>query len=160
MTNDNTKQCFANLDIKLTDECWSRLHQIGIANSVYNEFGDRNKFQSTLDYFHPKRWIPAISPGEGFVSPFEKETFAVCQSMQNIQRLDQAGGCCKYACKYLAKIDKQNYITISMNKEKKALLKPILHTFTTLKYLLQINNKKKKRKKKGMQNIQKVDVLV
>ena len=82
-------------------------------------FGERNKFQSSLDYFHPKRWIPAISPGEGFVSPFEKETFAICQSMQNVQRLDQAGGCCKYACKYLAKIDKQNYITISINNEKK-----------------------------------------
>ena len=89
---------------------------------MYNEFGDKNKFKSSLDYFHPKRWIPAISPGEGFVSPFEKETFAICQSMQNVQRLDQAGGCCKYACKYLAKIDKQNYVVISMNKEKKGTI--------------------------------------
>ena len=39
--------------------------------------------------------------------------------MQNCQRLDQAGGCCKYICKYLGKVDKQNYITVSTNKDNK-----------------------------------------
>ena len=122
MTKDNTKQSFCDINIQISDECWSRLHQIGLANTILDNNGDRNKFKSSLDYFHAKRWIPPVAPGEGFISPYEKETFAVCQSMQNMQRLDQAGGCCKYTCKYIAKIDKQNYIKVSMNKKKKGAL--------------------------------------
>ena len=29
MTYDNTKQCFVELPINLSDECWNRLNQIG-----------------------------------------------------------------------------------------------------------------------------------
>ena len=79
MTYDNTKQCFVELPINISDECWNRLNQIGLANSVFNEEGDRNIFSSSLDYFHPKRWVPAVVPGEASISPFESETFCVCQ---------------------------------------------------------------------------------
>jgi predicted GIY-YIG superfamily endonuclease len=119
MTPDNSKQNFVDLPITISDECWKRLHRIGLANDVLNVKGERNVFKSLLGYFHPKRWIPAVVPGEAPVSPFEGQTFAVCKSMQNCQRLDEAGGCCKYTCKYLGKIDKQNYVTISMSKTKK-----------------------------------------
>ena len=160
MTLDNTKQCFADIPVQLSDECWSRLHKIGIANSVLNELGERNKFKSSLDYFHPKRWIPPVSPGEGYVSPYERETFAVCQSMQNVQRLDQAGGCCKYTLKYLTKVDKQNYISISLNKEKKAHLKAIQRICIIPKSPCLIFSKKKRKKRGEMLIIQKGDVLV
>ena len=33
--------------------------------------------------------------------------------------MNEARGCCKYCCKYLSKIDKQNCIKISMDNEKK-----------------------------------------
>ena len=106
MTLDNTKQQFIDLPIYISDKCWSRLHEIGLANKLYNEEGDKNTFKSSLRYFHPKRWIRAIVSGEAPLSPYESCTFCVCQSMQNYQTLDQAGGCCKYTCKYLGKIDK------------------------------------------------------
>ena len=119
MSPDCTRPHFIDLPIQISDECWHRLHKIGVANSVFNEKKERNIFKSNIDFFHPKRWIPAVEPGATPMSPFESHTFCICQSMQNCQRLDQAGGCCKYCCKYLAKIDEQNFIKISMNKEKK-----------------------------------------
>jgi predicted GIY-YIG superfamily endonuclease len=122
MTPDNTKQNFVDMPAHITDECWLRLNKIGLANELHNIHGDRNEFKSTLGYFHPKRWVPAIVPGDAPLSPYESETFCICQSMQNCQRLDQAGGCCKYTCKYLVQVDKQNYVTISMNKDKKGSL--------------------------------------
>ena len=42
--------------------------------------------------------------------------------MQNHQRLTAAGGCCKYCCKYIGKIDDQNYIIVSMNDAKNGSL--------------------------------------
>ena len=119
MTPDCTKQHFIELPVIITEECWSRLNKIGLANPVFDYDGNKNKFESSLGFFHPKRWIPAVVPGEALLSPFESQTFCVCQSMQNCQRLDQAGGCCKYTCKYLGKVDKQNYITVTTNKDNK-----------------------------------------
>ena len=120
-----------------------------MANTILDNNGDRNKFKSSLDYFHAKRWIPPVAPGEGFISPYEKETFAVCQSMQNVQRLDQAGGCCKYTCKYIAKIDKQNYIKVSMNKKKKGALETnSTYLHNTKIVSSDINRKKRNNKKK------------
>eukprot|EP00957_Ditylum_brightwellii_P058570 4441184-Ditylum_brightwellii.AAC.1 len=37
--------------------------------------------------------------------------------MQNVQKLTGAGGCSKYACKYIAKLDEQNYIIIVVGGE-------------------------------------------
>ena len=96
MTKDNTKQSFCDINVQISDECWSRLHQIGLVNEILDSNSDRNKFQSSLDYFHAKKRISPITPGEEYISQYERETFAVCQSMQSVQMLDQAGGCCKY----------------------------------------------------------------
>ena len=35
--------------------------------------------------------------------------------MQNVQQLTGAGGCSKYVCKYIAKIDEQNYVIIEVD---------------------------------------------
>ena len=44
----------------------------------------------------------------------------MCWSIsKNCQLLTEAGGCCKYCCKYLAIIDKQNYINVSTDNENK-----------------------------------------
>lgn len=74
---DNTKQCLIDLTTALSDECWSRLHKIGISNEVFNEDAERNTFKSSLDYYHLKCWIAAICPCEGYKSSFERETFAI-----------------------------------------------------------------------------------
>ena len=115
MNSDNKKQMFMDIPLKVTQQCWERLHKLGLENSVFNYNGNENIFKSSLDIFDPKRWILRVVPGEAPISPYKSETFCVYQSQQNCQLLTEAGGCRKYCCKYLAKIDKQNYINISMD---------------------------------------------
>ena len=86
---------------------------------MFNDNGDDNIFNSSLYIFNPKRWITTVVPGKAPISLYESETVCVYQSQQNCQLLTEAGGCCKYFCKYLFKIDKQNYTNISMDNEKK-----------------------------------------
>ena len=49
------------------------------------------------------------------MSPVEGYTFANCRSMQNIQILTQCGGVNKYVCKYIGKVDEQNYVIVQAN---------------------------------------------
>ena len=51
------------------------------------------------------------------MSPCEGYTFANCLSMQNIQVLTQGGGVNKYICKYIGKLDEQNYIVVLVDPE-------------------------------------------
>ena len=123
MTQDNTKQSFVDLPNNISDQWWGRLARIGLANEInFRETGDRNTFKSTLGFFYPKIWVPAIRARETHISPIEIRTFCVCRSMQNHQILTAAGGCCKYCWKYIGKIDGQNYIVVSMNGDKKGSL--------------------------------------
>ena len=62
MTPDNTKQIFIDLPVIMSDKCWSRLHQIGLANSIENE---------NRESFHSKRWVPLVVQGEAAISPLE-----------------------------------------------------------------------------------------
>ena len=43
--------------------------------------------------------------------------FTACRSMQNIQYLSGSGGPRKYCCKYVGKIDKNNYFTVSTSAD-------------------------------------------
>ena len=123
--------------------------------------GDRNVSKSSLGFFNPKRWVPAVVPGELPLSPFESQTFSICQSMQNCQRLDLAGGCCKYTCKYIAKIDKQNYVKISVNNSKKD---GSIESKSTFLHNTKISSSDlqeyKEKLQKKMLSIQKVDVFL
>ena len=56
-------------------------------------------------------------------SPVEGKIFAVTKSMQNVQRLTGAGGTAKYVCKYIAKIDEQNYVVVEVDGEGKMISK-------------------------------------
>ena len=49
------------------------------------------------------------------MSPVEGYTFSNCRSMQNIQLLTQTGGVNKYVCKYIGKVDEQNYVADKAN---------------------------------------------
>jgi hypothetical protein len=55
--------------------------------------------------------------------------------MQNVQRLTGAGGCSKYVCKYIAKIDEQNYVIIEVKGEGRLVSKATF--YTTQKFLHQ-----------------------
>ena len=51
------------------------------------------------------------------MSPCEGRTFSICRSMQNIQILLHGGGVNIYVCKYIAKLDEQNYIVVMVDPE-------------------------------------------
>ena len=153
LTPDCTRPHFIDLPVTISDECWDRLNKIDVANSVFNEKKERNVFKCTINFFHPKRWIPAVVPTELPISPYESQTFCVCQSMQNCQRLDQAGGCCKYTCKYLAKIDKQNFVKISMNKDNKGgLVTQSTYLHNTKVTTSDVQQEKEKEKEKNFKH--------
>ena len=119
MIPDNTKKPFVNLPNNTDDECWNRLAKCGLANVPINEeTGDINGFQSSLKVFHLEIWVPDIHIGEPPISPVESQTLSVRRSQQNLQKLTSPGGCSTYCCKYITKVDDQNYIVVSMDKKE------------------------------------------
>ena len=48
----------------------------------------------------------------------EGYAFCYCQSMQNIQKITNTGGCNKYTIKYIGKIDEQNYVIVHTDSHK------------------------------------------
>ena len=123
-SKDNTKNTFMDLPINYSTSCVERLVQIGVAEPIeVNSEGYQKPFKSNLSFFHPKRHIPPTNnTGDMNISPVEGYTFAVCRSMQNCQRLTHCGGCSKYVCKYIGKIDEQNYVVVGMNGKKSGSL--------------------------------------
>ena len=83
-----------------------------MATPIHNESNRIISFKSNLDYFHLKKHIPPQKYGDDNISPCEKRTFTACRSMKNIQHLSGSGGYCKYCCKYVGKIDKNNYCIV------------------------------------------------
>ena len=81
-----------------------------------NKHGYVKKWKSKLAFLHPQRHIPPTNPNYDInMSPVEGYTFANCRSMQNIQILTQCGGVNKYVCKYIGKVDEQNYVIVQAN---------------------------------------------
>ena len=119
-SKENTKHTFQDLPNEIPEECIDRLKQIGLVEQAEpNEVGYMKPYKSKLSLFHPKRHIPPTNPnGDLNISPVEGYTFANCRSMQNIQVLTQCGGVNKYVNKYIAKIDEQNYVIVSTDKNK------------------------------------------
>ena len=105
---DITKHSFIDLPRNWSKDCIDRLVRIGLAEILPN---DEIKYHH--DFFTPKQHIPpTMSTHDMNMSPVEGKTFAACQSMQNIQMLTDCGGVNKYVCKYIGKIDEQNYVVI------------------------------------------------
>ena len=84
-----------------------RLHKLRLENSVFNDNVNENIFKSSLDIFNPKLCVPGVVTVKASISSYKSETFCVCQSQQNCQLLTEAGGGCKYCCKYISKIDEK-----------------------------------------------------
>ena len=95
-----------------------RLEQVGVVEIEINESGDIKSWQGNHNYSHPKKHLPPWKPGDPNISPCETETFCVCRSMQNVQFLCGAGGgSCKHCCKYVGKVDKNNYCPVASTKD-------------------------------------------
>ena len=50
------------------------------------------------------------------MSPVESRLFLLCRSMQNVRLIRGCCGCNKYICKYIAKINKLNYVVVSVHQ--------------------------------------------
>ena len=97
--------------------CIERLEKLGLDTPIHNESNNIFSFKSNLDYFHPKKYIPPWKYGDDKISPCETRTFTACRSMYNIQRLIGSGGSFRYCCKYVGKVDKKNYCTVSTSAD-------------------------------------------
>lgn len=115
ISEENTKHSFVPLPSNWSNQCLERLERAGIAELTRNECGNITSFKSHMDYFHPKKFVPAWKYGDPNLSPVDGKTFIVCRSMQNCQRLCGSGGSCKYCCKYITKLDKNNYMSVATN---------------------------------------------
>ena len=108
---------FMPLPNSLPDTVKQKLVDIGLIDAIeINDLGYEIPFKCKDDFFHPSRHIPATNPNEDVnMSPVESYTFCVCKSMQNIQLIKGTGGCNKYVCKYVGKIDEQNFVVVKAN---------------------------------------------
>ena len=124
ISKDNTKHTYQALPNDISEDCKERLVQIGLAEeSEVAHNGYKRPFKCSLALFHPNRHIPRTNPtGDLNISPVEGYTFANCRSMQNIQILTQAGGVNKYVCKYIVKMDEQNYVIVRTDSHKNGKL--------------------------------------
>ena len=124
VTTDNTKHVFKPLPNDYSAACIDRLIQIGLVEPLsINEEGYQRPFKSSIPFFHPARHIPPTNPTNDMnISPVEGYTFSACRSMQNAQMLTACGGVKKYVCKYIGKIDEQNYIVVSVDGSKSGSL--------------------------------------
>ena len=93
------------------------LDQIGLIDKLeIDSDGNVKYFNSNLPFFHPKCHIPPTNPTNNLnISLVNRYFFSIWRSMQNLQRLLGSGGCSKDICKYMAKIDEQNYIVVHVD---------------------------------------------
>lgn len=124
-SNDNTSHQYMDLPNNYSVPCLKILERIGLTDELeIDSDGNVTNFRSWLSFFHPLRHVPPTNPTNDMnISPVDGYTFAVCKSMQNVQRLTGTGGCSKYVCKYISKIDEQNYVVIEVNGEGRLVTK-------------------------------------
>lgn len=127
VTTDNTKHVFKDLPNNFSHECVNRLIKCGLAQPLCINADD---FQAPVNYlipfFKPKRHIPPTNPSDDMnMSPVEGKTFSVCRSMQNAQQLTECGGVNKYVCKYIGKIDENNYVVVNVDGKGQLVTKAV-----------------------------------
>ena len=154
ISKDNTKHTFLAFNNDLPQNCINRLVKIGMIEPIVeNEYGYRSAIKSKLSFLHPKRHIPPTNPSDDInMSPCEGHTFSICRSMQNIQVLTHGGGVNKYVCKYIGKIDEQNYVVVMVDPETNGqLVKKARFLHNTKVQTTKINEEKsrEKRERKG-----------
>ena len=134
VSEDNTKHTYMELRNDYSVACLKVLESIGLTDTLsFDSEGNVTEFKSSLDFFHPVRHIPPTNPTtDKNISPVEGYTFANLKSIQNVQRLKGSGGTSKCLCKYIAKIDEQNYCVIEVDGQGQLVSKAtFLHNTNT-----------------------------
>ena len=112
ISKDNTRHKFMDLPRNWSEDFVNRLIKIVLLETVSLSEYETN-FKYNDDFFTPKRHIPhTMNTFDQNMSPVEGKIFLACLSMQNIQMLTDCGGVNKYVCKYIGKIDEQNYFVV------------------------------------------------
>lgn len=154
-SSDPTKHMFKESSSNWSQECIDRLVKIGLAEEVIDENSEECekavKFHHS--YFEQRRHIPPTNASDDVnMSPVEGKTFAASLSMQNLQLLRNCGGVNKYVCKYIGKIDEQNYIIIFIDGKGQLVSKKVfLHN--TKVAGSKINEEKAKNQRRDKANI-------
>ena len=120
LSPDITRNCLIDLPMNLSIPCMEWLIRIGMLEPI-DDLSNflPGEFKANHTYFHPKKHIPKICRTlHDYISPVEGYTYAVCQSMQNLQSLIQCNGCTTYCNKYTVKIDKMNYVIVLTHAHK------------------------------------------
>ena len=113
-SSDKTSHQYMNLPNDYSIQCLKTL-ELSDELEVDSD-GNVKNFESWVSYFHPLRHVPPTNPTNDMnISPVDGYTFAVCKSMQNVQQLTGTGGCSKYICNYISKIEKQTYVVIEVD---------------------------------------------
>ena len=152
VTKDNTKHTYLRFADDLPDDTLKRLVQIGMIEEVTVKMnGFRYPFKSKLAFLHPQRHIPPTNPSDDInMSPCEGYTFSNCLSMQNFQVLTQSGGVNKYVCKYIGKLDEQNYIVVLVDPKTNGTLVTITTFLHNTKVSSTKINEEKEKANKGV----------
>mmetsp|Transcript_19481 Transcript_19481/g.27406 ORF Transcript_19481/g.27406 Transcript_19481/m.27406 type:complete len:548 (+) Transcript_19481:1364-3007(+) len=101
----------------MPQSCVDRLVAVGLCKQVeVDSNGAASAFKFNHPYFDPVRHIPTTVPSDDLnISPVDGYTFSICRSMQNIQLLIHCNGVLAYVCKYIGKIDEQNYVVTKVD---------------------------------------------
>ena len=116
-SEENIKHTLIDLPNNLSKPCIKLLEKSGLVTIIRNKCYEIASFKIILDCFHPKKRILPWKYGDDNISPCETRTFTECRSIQNIQCLSGSGGSCKYICKYVGKIEKNNYWKVSTSAD-------------------------------------------
>ena len=132
-------------------ECVQRLRQVGLVEPPrFDAYGIEAELKSSHTFFHPQRHIPPTNASLDMnISPVEGYTFSATLSMQNVQYLIQCAGLNKYVCKYVGKIDEQNYVVVFANNKKNGRLMTQSTFLHNTKIASSKHNEQKAKESKG-----------
>ena len=132
-TEDNAKNTLKKLPNDLPQHCINQLVKIGICDPLesYN-YGCEDPFKCSHPYFHQLRAISSTVPSDDLnISPVGGYTFSICRSTQNVQLLSCCNGVMVYVCKYIGKIDEQNFVVTKVNGDSGQLVNRYQHLHNT-----------------------------
>ena len=96
-----------------------------------------------LPFFHHKCHIsPTFTTEDLNISPVKGYKFSMLCSTQNIQLMTECNGVNKYVCKYIWKIDKKNYVVISVDNNNGTLVTRSMLLHNNKVYTSKINEDK------------------
>ena len=140
------------LDIEHSNDAMQVMERIGLIQDRTKTGG---QFEPLHDFLKAKRIIPPARLGEGNISPVIGRLFAATRSQMNVQ-ICTSFGTSRYIVKYLIKIDENNYVVFSGNKDDRQSSKAeVVHLHNTKITSSAINESKKlnigrdKKKPKG-----------